>query len=42
MANKKFLVLWDSVWEFIDDVLGVIFLFLLIPALLFLGHGFGF
>lgn len=36
MQNKKFLKLWDSVWEFLDDVVGVICLFALIPALMFI------
>ena len=37
MPNKKFLTYWDSVWEFLEDLLGCIALFALIPALLFIG-----
>lgn len=37
MDDKKFLGLWGSVWEFVDDLVGVICLFALIPALMFIG-----
>jgi hypothetical protein len=31
MSNKKFLTYWDSVWQFLEDLLGCIAVFAMIP-----------
>jgi hypothetical protein len=41
MRNKKFLGYWDSVWEFLEDFLGAIGLFVLLFCGLWLSYIFG-
>lgn len=38
MPNKKFLKHWDSVWEFLEDLGGVVILFCMIPIVLLCGY----
>lgn len=41
MADRPFLVYWDSVWQFLDDLVGAVSLFALLWVGLWASHIFG-
>jgi len=41
MADRKFMGLWDSVWQFIGELLGAVSLFVILGAGLWAAHIFG-